>query len=100
MNGEVTNELRKIYRKAYSDGIWLLEFAPAYGGNKYLAAAGSISNLEKIEKQTGKEIDVSKLELGDVVNISLPGVGKTREESCKNAIKAWKEYSKQTKKKR
>lgn len=92
MTGEITDKLREIYNNASKEGIWLLEWGPTYGGKGYTAAAGSIKYLEQIEKQTGKEIDISKLTLGDVVDISLPGIGKTREEACQNAVKAFKEY--------
>lgn len=96
--GEVTDELRDIYKQAKEDGIWLLELGnTSYGTGRrkkigsYLTAAGSIRQIENLEKKLGREIDISKLTLGDVVDISLPGLGKTREESCRNAIKAWKE---------
>ena len=91
MEGEVTDRLREIYKSAYEEGIWIKEFG---GGECYMAGAGSIAQLEEIEKELGEEIDVSKLTLGDIINISLPGTGKTREEACENAIKAWKEYDK------
>ena len=94
MSEEVTDELKEIYRKAYEDGIWLREFGSSPGSDTYMTAAGSISKLEEIEKQTGEEIDVSELGLADVVNISLPGTGKTREEACRDAIKAFKHYQK------
>ncbi len=94
MSGELTDELREIYRKAYEDGIWLREWSPCPGGGKYLAAAGSMKQVEGLEKKLGKEIDLEKLGLGDIINISLPGTGETREEACKNAIEAFRDYRK------
>jgi|GEM_PF-4571448 len=93
MAGEVTDELNEIYRNAKDDGIWLREFAPGPGG-KYLAAAGSIKEVEGIEKKLGKEIDIEKLSLGDIVNISMPGTGETREEACSNAVVEYKRHLK------
>lgn len=94
MTGEVTEELRDIYHCAYDDGIWLCEWGPAHGGQVYAVAAGSVKALEEIEKRTGKKIDASKLTLADVVDISLPGIGTTREEACRNAIRGFKKYKK------
>ena len=97
MTGEITNKLREIYRKAYEEGIWLREWPPAHGGDMYVAAAGSMNDLERIEKKCGIKIDASKLDLGAIVDISEAGIGKTREEATRNAIKAWKKYVKQNK---
>lgn len=88
---EVTEELKRIYQQAWCEGYWIREFG---AGTGYLAAAGSIKQLEEIEKKIGLEIDVEKLELGDVVNISMPGNGSTREEACLNALKAYKGHEK------
>lgn len=88
---EVTDELRKIYEDAWDEGIWLLEFSPGDGGN-CLTAAGWLSDIERLEKHSGQEIDISKFGLGDVINISCPGCGTTREDSCRNAIKELKEH--------
>ena len=91
--GEVTKELRRIYEKAWKEGIWIKEFGG--GSGHFLAGAGDVADIERIEKQLGREIDINKdLSLGDVVmNIpSLPGNGKTREEACRNAVKAWKKH--------
>lgn len=92
--GKVTSELRQIYLTAYEDGIWLCEWGPAYSGNMYMAAAGSLEKLAKLEKQIGRKIDSQKLDLGDIVNydLALPGLGKTRENACRNAIKEFKLY--------
>lgn len=82
--------LQRIYDEAIADGIWVLEIGCEAG---YLAAAGSIKELEEIEKRTGQEIDVSKLSLGQIVNISASGNGATREEACRNAIAEWKKHA-------
>lgn len=86
---EVTEELKRIYQQAYQEGYWIKEFGAEKG---YLAAAGSIKQLEELEKKLGREIDVDKLELGDVITISTPGSGSSREEACLNALRAYKEY--------
>ncbi len=88
---DVTAELMRIYHKARCDGIWIREFG---GGDSYMAAAGSIEEMEELEKKIGEEIDIAELELGDIVNMSMPGTGKSREESCRNAVDAFKEYAK------
>ena len=85
--GGVSEELRKLYEQAWAEGIWLYEYAPGPGGGKYLAAAGSIKALEEIEKRLGREIDIYQdLMFCDVVSLSMPGTGQTREEACRNAV--------------
>lgn len=90
--GEVTEQLREIYKNAYSEGIWLYEIGPTHRGGHYMAAAGSVKDIEDLERKLGVEIDISKLTLGDIVDISLPGTGESREEACLDAIKEYKRY--------
>ena len=85
----VSDELKRIYQQAWCEGYWIHEFGAENG---YLAAAGSIKQLEEIEKETGQEIDISKLTLADVISISESGSGSSREKACLNALKAYKEY--------
>lgn len=92
---DVTEELRKIYKKAREEGIWIYELAPS-GTKKrqvYIAAAGSIRKIEALEQKLGEEIDVSKLSLGQIIELTMPGTGRTREEACKNAIKEYKKHA-------
>lgn len=92
MKGKVTYELKQIYLTAHEDGIWLREWPCAPGSDLYMAAAGSLEKLAKFEKQIKRKINPQKLDLSDIVdyNLALPGLGKTREEACKNAIKEFK----------
>ena len=88
----VSDELKRIYQQAWCEGYWIQEFG---ADNGYLAAAGSIKQLEKIEKKIGKEIDVSKLTLADVVMgsiVSTHGNGATREEACLDALRNYKKH--------
>ena len=75
---EVTDELRQIYEEAWEDGIWIKEFG---GGAHAMAGAGDVADIERIEKELGREIDINTdLTLGDMVMSipSLPGSGATR----------------------
>jgi len=100
-NDGITEELLKIYKKAATEGIWICEFAPGDEG-KYLAAAGQINSLDNLEnklRESGylrrnEELDVYKIPFGVLVEISLPGIGESREQACRKAVKAWKEYQK------
>lgn len=62
--------LKKIYRDAWEEGIFLREFG---GDNGFLTAAGSVKKLQRLEKKLGKEIDVYDLQLGDCMALgALP----------------------------
>ncbi|MBI2582117.1 hypothetical protein HYV87_03260 [Candidatus Woesearchaeota archaeon] len=92
----VTDELKRIYRQAWCEGYWIQEFRAEKG---YLAAAGSVKQLEEIEKKIGREIVVSKLILADVImgGIARPGSGSTREEACLDALTDYKKHEKKYK---
>jgi hypothetical protein len=89
--GEVTEELRRIYHDAWKEGIWIKEFGTSGDSGIWLAGAGSLEVLRDIERETGKMVEVRDLLLGDCVLFASPGTGKTREEACLAAIKAFKE---------
>lgn len=79
-------ELRKIYKEAWNEGIFVREFSPIF------AAAGSVKKVEYFEKLLEIEIDILKLTMAECMNLgAVPSNGKTRAETCRNAIKAYKE---------
>lgn len=85
-------ELKEIYKEAQDAGIYVLEFGCQKG---FMAAAGSIKKAEEFEKQLGQEIDLSKLTMAQAMHLgTLPGLGQTRAEACRNAVKAYKEHYK------
>lgn len=86
--GGVTKELRRIYADARKHGIWLREFAPPADGGGWLAAAGWMSEIVRIEKKLGRKVDIEKLSMGECVSLASPGGGKTREEACCAAMAA------------
>lgn len=89
---EVTEELRKIYQEQREKGYWIKEWGKGdHPDSKFMAAAGCFPCLEKIEEETGRDIKVKDLTLGDCISLSYPGTGKTREEACREAIKVLRE---------
>lgn len=80
----VRSELRKIYKRAWKDGIFVCEFCP---GNGYLAAAGSVKRVEAMEKRLGHEIDIAKLTIAQCMDLGAsPGHGSSRRKACLEAI--------------
>jgi len=96
MEGEITDKLSEIYRKAGEEGIWIREWIPE-SQDIYMAAAGCLMDVEKMEKELGTEIDIEKLTLSELYSISIPGTGRTREEACKNAVSSYKKFKKSIK---
>lgn len=98
--GQVSEELRLIYAKAWKEGIFLLEIKGEEGA---MAGAGSVKDLKEIRKTLKTKISINdlikRLSFGDCVNLTMPGTGPTREEACRNAVKAYKEFWKKKKQK-
>ncbi|MEK7625355.1 MAG: hypothetical protein AAB467_03325 [Patescibacteria group bacterium] len=86
-------ELRKIYKQAWKEGIFLKEFQAQVG---FLAAAGSIKQLRKVGKLLGLRNvfkTLNTLGLGECVSAgTVPGTGSTRTEACLNAIAGLKRH--------
>jgi predicted RNase H-like HicB family nuclease len=86
----VSEELRRIYRDAYSDGIWLAEWK---GIDGFWAAAGSLKVLRRAERKLGHKLDVRTLNLIQLKELgSVPASGKTREEACQKAVEEFKKF--------
>ena len=93
--GAVTEELKQIYEEANDDGIWLMEFGKNEASGLYFAAAGSIKKAKSCGSEVWEAVENYKLSLGDCMDLgALPGLGKTREEACRQAIKKFKEFYK------
>ena len=98
MGGEVTEKLCVIYQQAHDEGIWLYEIAPHKEGGRYMAAAGSIEQLEELLGKPAGDIELyDDLCLGDIIHISIPGSGLTREEACSDAVQEFKKYQNEKK---
>ncbi|HLD40430.1 MAG TPA: hypothetical protein VJB13_04800 [Candidatus Nanoarchaeia archaeon] len=93
----LSDDLRRIYQIAQEEGYWIKEFSLSEDDVDYCAAAGSIKTLGKIEQETGQKIDINRLELSDLIFISQPGSGSTREEACLNALNAYKKLERSRK---
>ncbi len=91
---EVTDELKEIYRLAWERGIWFREFGKGPGADIYMAGAGCVKVLERLEKELGREINVNELTLGDCMGLTCPGTGVSREEACRDAIKEFEKTHK------
>ena len=87
-------QLAQFYKETYASGYWLKEHGLDPTG-QYFTSAGSIADLEKYEREVlGYEISVSDLDLGTIVSnaLGVPGFGDTRIESCRLALRKYKEY--------
>lgn len=84
-------KLKKIYKDASKDGIFLVEFKAE---DRFLAVAGSVKELEATKKRLGKEVNLDEISLANCVNDldTEPGLGQTRVEACSKAVKAFKKY--------
>jgi len=97
---EVSDELLQIYADAGADGIWIYEMGQLDQAGPFMAGAGWLSEVEKIEKREGIEIDLTEISLIMAMHLTVPGHGDTREEACRAAIAALKKEKKKKKKKK
>jgi hypothetical protein len=86
------DELHRIYGEAWNQGLWVKELGSGPNGT-FMAACGSVYKLQQIEHENPElgDIDVAELMLGDIITISVPGGGITREEACLEAMRSFLE---------
>lgn len=107
-----TEELEKITRDAWKEGIFVVELGQAKEGTPFLAAAGPVAKLEELESRWEETMEANggtldpkywyqnqdgkwwlkykEFDVGMCMQLTAPGFGNTREDAAANAIDMWK----------